>query len=162
MPVLSNARWERFAQELAKGKTADAAYVEAGFKKNRHNASTLKQRETISNRVAELLAGREEMDRKSIEMAAEALGIDKQWVMAELVDNVALAKQKHDIAPANKALELIGKELGMFIDRKEVGGPGEFARMSDDELVNYIRREFEKIGYCDLGISVSAKPNVSH
>jgi hypothetical protein len=31
---------------------------------------------------------------------------------------------------ANKALELIGKELGMFIDRKEVGGPNEFARPS--------------------------------
>ena len=29
---------------------------------------------------------------------------------------------------ANKALELIGKELGMFIDRKEVGEPNEFAR----------------------------------
>jgi len=27
---------------------------------------------------------------------------------------------------ANKALELLGKELGMFIDRKEVGGPNEF------------------------------------
>jgi hypothetical protein len=24
---------------------------------------------------------------------------------------------------ANRALELLGKELGMFIDRKEVGGP---------------------------------------
>jgi hypothetical protein len=24
---------------------------------------------------------------------------------------------------ANKALELLGKELGMFIDRKEVGAP---------------------------------------
>jgi hypothetical protein len=32
---------------------------------------------------------------------------------------------------ANRALELIGEELGMFIDRKEVGKPGDFA---DDEL----------------------------
>jgi hypothetical protein len=29
---------------------------------------------------------------------------------------------------ANKALELLGKQLGMFIDRKEVGGPNEFER----------------------------------
>ena len=34
---------------------------------------------------------------------------------------------------ANKALELLGKELGIFIDRKEVGGPNELARMSDEE-----------------------------
>ena len=35
---------------------------------------------------------------------------------------------------ANRALELIGKEGGMFIDRKEIGEPGAFDRMSDDEL----------------------------
>ena len=27
---------------------------------------------------------------------------------------------------ANKALELLGKELGMFIDRKEVGAPNKY------------------------------------
>jgi hypothetical protein len=35
---------------------------------------------------------------------------------------------------ANRALELLGKELGMFIDRKVVGKPGDFADMTDDEL----------------------------
>ena len=46
---------------------------------------------------------------------------------------------------ANKALELIGKELGMFIDPKEVGGPNEFARMSDEELDAFIRGSIESI-----------------
>ena len=32
MPTLQNPRHERFAQELAAGKTADAAYVLAGYK----------------------------------------------------------------------------------------------------------------------------------
>jgi hypothetical protein len=31
-------------------------------------------------------------------------------------------------------MELLGKELGMFIDRKEVGKPGEFENMTDEEL----------------------------
>jgi hypothetical protein len=44
---------------------------------------------------------------------------------------------------ANKALELLGKELGMFIDRKEIGGLNEFARMSDEEL-----DAFPLIGHC--------------
>jgi phage terminase small subunit len=35
MPTLRNARHERFAQELAIGKTADAAYVLAGYRANR-------------------------------------------------------------------------------------------------------------------------------
>jgi phage terminase small subunit len=41
MPVLSNSKHELFAQELAKGKTADAAYVSAGYSPNRGNATTL-------------------------------------------------------------------------------------------------------------------------
>lgn len=55
MPVLTNARHERFAQELAKGKTADEAYALAGFKPNRGNAATLKANQSISDRVAELI-----------------------------------------------------------------------------------------------------------
>lgn len=51
---LKNARHERFAQGLAKGSTADAAYVSAGFKPNRHNASRLNTNETIRIRVTEL------------------------------------------------------------------------------------------------------------
>jgi len=31
-------------------------------------------------------------------------------------------------------LSLLGKELAMFIERKEVGGPGEFAKMTDEEI----------------------------
>src|SRR5262249_21855185 len=48
-------------------------------------------------------------------------------------------------AVANKALELLGKELGMFIDRREVGEPNEFARMSDEELEAYIEECDSKI-----------------
>jgi phage terminase small subunit len=32
------------------------------------------------------------------------------------------------------ALENVAKHLGMFVDRKEVGRPGDFERMTDDEL----------------------------
>lgn len=55
MPVLDNAKHERFAQGLAKGKTADEAYVAAGFKANRGNASRLKANESIAARVDEIL-----------------------------------------------------------------------------------------------------------
>lgn len=54
MPVLKNARHERFAQELAKGKTADEAYQLAGFKANRGNAATLKANQSVKDRVAEI------------------------------------------------------------------------------------------------------------
>src|SRR6185437_5880057 len=54
MPVLSNAKQERFAQELAKGKTADEAYVLAGYAENRGNAIRLKANERVAERVAEI------------------------------------------------------------------------------------------------------------
>lgn len=55
MPVLKNPRHEAFAQQLAKGKTADEAYVLAGYKKNRKNASRLKTNEDIQARIEDIL-----------------------------------------------------------------------------------------------------------
>jgi phage terminase small subunit len=52
--VLRNPRHERFAQELASGTTADAAYVLAGYKENRSNAARLNASQNIQKRVAEI------------------------------------------------------------------------------------------------------------
>ena len=52
-----------------------------------------------------------------------------------------------------QALELIGKELGMFIDRKEVGGPNEFERMSDEELEAFLLEiPSTHCHYCTMGV----------
>lgn len=55
MPALPNAKHERFAQALAKGETATAAYVLAGYAPNDGNAARLKGNERIEARVAEIL-----------------------------------------------------------------------------------------------------------
>jgi phage terminase small subunit len=77
MPVLKNARHEKFAQGLASGKTADEAYELAGFKPNRGNASRLKSNENILKRIEEI---------KSIvtERAIEKLAITKERIVDEL------------------------------------------------------------------------------
>ena len=46
---------------------------------------------------------------------------------------------------ARGPLELLGKGLGMFIDRKEVGGPNEFARMGNEELDAFLREHIESL-----------------
>ncbi len=56
MAGLKNSRHERFAQEVARGKSAAEAYVLAGYKPNKGNPSTLKADQRISQRVDELLA----------------------------------------------------------------------------------------------------------
>lgn len=73
MPTLSNPKHELFAQELAKGKTADEAYQLAGYKPNRGNAATLKANQNISDRVAEIL-----------ERAATRVEITQAKVLEEL------------------------------------------------------------------------------
>lgn len=54
MPILKNTRHEKFAQNLAKGKTSDESYSDAGFKPNRGNAIRIKANESIATRVLEL------------------------------------------------------------------------------------------------------------
>jgi phage terminase small subunit len=74
MPVLKNARHERFAQELAKGSTADDAYATAGFKANRGNAATLKAKQSISDRVDEILGRAAAKAEITQEMVLRELG----------------------------------------------------------------------------------------
>jgi phage terminase small subunit len=56
MGELTNPRYERFAQELAAGNTADGAYEAAGYRKHRGNAARLSANERIKNRVREIQA----------------------------------------------------------------------------------------------------------
>lgn len=84
MPVLPNPKHERFAQELAKGKTAAEAHVLAGYSENRHNAWTLKQNEDIVKRVSELFEWTAAVEARATERAVERLAISKERVLAEL------------------------------------------------------------------------------
>ncbi len=54
MPVLKNARHESFAQNLAKGMSATAAYEKAGYKPNDGSAGRLHRNAQVKRRVAEL------------------------------------------------------------------------------------------------------------
>lgn len=73
MPILTNARHERFAQARAAGKTATEAYGLAGFKSHDGNASRLSGNERIVTRVAELQA-----------IGAEKVGVTIASITAEL------------------------------------------------------------------------------
>jgi len=45
------------------------------------------------------------------------------------------------------ALDSIGKHLGMFIERRETGRPGQFNELSDEQLDQRIREETKSLGY---------------
>jgi phage terminase small subunit len=173
MPTVKNPKYERFAQELAKGRSASQAYVEAGYKANRHNASALARTQPIRTRVSELLQKRERVDAKATELAVEKLALTKEWVVGKLIENVERALQARRVRGedgeeqgeyqyqgnvANRALELLGKELGMFIDRKETGKPGDFAGLTDDELDARIEELLSQAGASEGAQAIAATP----
>ena len=134
MGVLKNPKHELFAQELAKGKTATEAYELAGYRPSRANASHLQRDHNISQRVVELLAEREQIHSQATAEAVERAGLTKEWIIAKLIENAERASQAEPVRDSkgnetgeyryegnvvNRSLELLGKELGMFIDRSE-------------------------------------------
>lgn len=71
MPALKNARHEKFCQARAVGVTVDLAYVEAGFKRNRGNASALNAKKNIQARIAEIQQPAVKRAESKIEASAE-------------------------------------------------------------------------------------------
>jgi hypothetical protein len=123
MPILKNSRHERFCQELAKGKPASEAYVLAGFKPDRGAASRLSSKVSIRARVVELQAPVAEKTQITLERLTEMYLADRE-----------AAYKSGQLAVAKSAADSLAKMYGYFIERHEHGGPGDFERMSDDEL----------------------------
>jgi phage terminase small subunit len=73
MPILKNAKHEKFAQLLAKLHSQDAAYAGAGYKPNASHASRLARNGKVKARLADLVAA-----------GAEKAEIDVAKVLAEL------------------------------------------------------------------------------
>jgi phage terminase small subunit len=143
------AKQERFAQLVASGKTQVDAYRLAydGSDEPRNglyaDSGSLAAHPMVSLRIAELA-----------KRYANVAEIDAIYVLSSLKANVERAMQatpvldragkptgewQYEGAVANKALELLGKHLGMFINRIEHTGPlllqaERFASLSDDDL----------------------------
>jgi phage terminase small subunit len=143
MATLPNPRHELFAQAIAKGASQRDAYKAAGYavksdKGADASASRLLTQANLQARIAELQT-----------RAAEKTMLSKSWVIQRLMENVERAMQailvldangnptgqfKYEGNVANRALELLGKEQRMFVDRKEIGKPGAFDALDDEEL----------------------------
>lgn len=108
----------------------------------------------VSQRVSALRA---EITAK----ATKRLAISKEWVLEQLCENVAMAKAaepvldhegqptgeyKQNLAAANKALELVGKELGMFVDKKEIrtGAIDDIPHAEKLSALDAVRQELAK------------------
>lgn len=130
MPILPNPRHERFAQLVASGVGVPDAYRQAGYKATTAASAQVNGNRLIKNRlvVDRVYHIRVAADEEALRLA----GFSKGKVLSLLYENVNRAMQLQPVLNAkgeptgehayngpvaNRALELLGKELGMFVDR---------------------------------------------
>jgi phage terminase small subunit len=121
---LTNSKHEHFAHLVTKGESPARAYVLCGY--SEHGALQSGNRLL---RKADVAARAEELKAAVSERQVEKMAVDRAWVMAKLTENVQRAMQVELVQDregnptgqyiyqggvANRALELLGKELGMF------------------------------------------------
>lgn len=129
---LDQAKHEAFAQEVAKGQRLGTAYRLAGYRgKNRNTldaaSSALLRRVKVGARIEWL----------QMQAADETL-LTREWLIGQMRAQFHAASSEGNRNAAIKALELLGRERKTFIDKKELGPPGAFSALSDDELNAHI------------------------
>ncbi len=176
MPALAKGNWELACLARASGEIMKTAYEAAGFKYNPQSANRFFKRSLIAARVAEIQAERHAMDAKAREVAAEESGVTLAWtekhykyiVLGALRGDpvrerdgrikrdpeTGQAIYKPDRYSAVKALDSLTRMKGGFIDRTEIGSPGDFTRHTDDELDKAIIETAKALGLPDSAVKL--------
>ena len=143
MPVLSNAKHELFCQHLALGKTASEAYEMAGYKPSRSNASVLRAKQNVSDRLSEIL---QQSERKVVQQ----IEYTRDSILAELEEARQMAVELKNPSAAWQSAMAKAKLLGVIIDRREVGDVGGFDTLTDDESVALAAKQARELGIAGL------------
>jgi len=137
MSALHHSRHEQFTQLVATGRTPAEAYAGVGYaEKTAYTCGPrLLKKPSVQARVSEL--------QQTVATAAVTRAmLDREFVLRELMDNALQAKQNREWSASNRALELLGKKLGMFTPA-ELPWDGDPATLSDtqlDQLYRYLER----------------------
>lgn len=114
MAALKNTRHEQFAQLVAAGKTPTESYRLAypSSKGPAQSGSRLKEDARISARIAELC-------ELAANIPVAANWLNRNFVLEGLRKVFSRAMEIDKLGDAVRALELMGKELGLFVERNE-------------------------------------------
>src|SRR5215467_1754633 len=125
MPALKNPRHEAFAQALARGVSASAAYGQVGFKPHRANAATLARKKHISVRVAELQEEQLAIHQQATAAAVANAKVTIESLIAEAEAARAKAmSEKGGSAAAVSALTAKAKLAGMWREKVDQHNTG--------------------------------------
>lgn len=125
-----NPKQQRFVSEFVIDLNATRAATRAGYSPRTAN----EQGARLLAKASVAAAVKERQENINA-----ALGVDAAYVIRGLKNNAERAAQaqpvltkdgeptgeyRYDGATVNRSLELLGKHLGMFVDRSEITGPG--------------------------------------
>lgn len=128
---LENSKYEAFAHAIVRGVTLTDAAIEAGFAPGSSavTGSRLMKKPEILARIGCL--------REMHGLTRAPANVDRQWVLNSLVRNVENALAANDRGAANRGLELLGREYGLFTERRiEMNSP--FEGLTADQLVGLL------------------------
>jgi hypothetical protein len=128
-----------FARELAAGKKPLDAALAAGYPDSNcapRNARRRAARADVKVLVAELRAP-----------VADKLEITLSLLMEETLSTYRLANAAGQYGPAATLLKELGVLSGKRVERSERGEPGEFERMSDEELRAAVTEQAIAMGF---------------
>jgi uncharacterized small protein (DUF1192 family) len=120
MPALKNPRHEAFAQAYVRGEhagNATAAHKAVYGVQAANGVAGWKMLKlvNVSARIAQIQDEIAHIDAQATDDAVKRLGLSKEWVLETLLKNANKGMKRDDGSTVNKAAELIGKHLGMFI-----------------------------------------------
>ena len=109
------------------------------------NATQAAIRAGYSARTAHVIGG-ENIRKPAIASAlaaarqklSERTELTQDWVVDRLRENAAAAAANEDFGPANRAVELIGKHLGMFVERHDHTVRRDVSDLTDEALAALI------------------------
>lgn len=131
--ALKNPKHELFAQYRSEGKTADEAYVLAGYKANRGNAARLNANEGVLLRVRALTDRRARMADVTVEALTKRYN-----------DAIDKADTRGSDAAIMAGLNNLAKLHGLIIDKARVE-QGRLDGMSDDAIADDIESRLARI-----------------
>jgi len=114
VPVLRNAKHEAFAQALAKGRSQEDAYADAGFKPHRQNASRLMTNDDVRRRVEEI--------KGRIAEKAEWTAADRLSALKSIFDREAEKDARVAISAIAEANKMQGSYAAAKMDHTSSDG----------------------------------------
>jgi hypothetical protein len=174
MSLLKPDKYELYAQARASGMTQADAYAEAGYKAKSTNACTraaasrLDANVNIIKRVAELkqrgaariVLTKQYVLEAAIENAEKALGRKPVKLSRKVGDQYQVEEiYLYEGAVANAALKMLGNEIAMFRDKKDIRIINEFDKLSNDELARELERAAQLVRSEDAKVIEHDEPS---